>query len=154
AGDVEVRQWLRDQNRRTRAALDQGPSVKALRARLIQLLEDSSDSYEKVTCHQGRFFALRGGELITFDSPDAIDEARVVLDPAGKELARDESLTAPDGKPAEWLWIDSFFPSPDGKKVAVAIAADGCEEGHLRVIEVETGKFLSDRLPLVTTPEG
>lgn len=150
----ELRTWLREQNRRTRATLDQGPFVKALRGRLIQLLADSSDSYEKVSCQDGRFFALRGGDLVVFDSPDAVDEARVVLDPSDKELLRDEAFKAPDGPAPEWLWIDSFFPSPDGKKVAVAIAADGGEEGHLRVVEVDSGKTLPDRLPLVTTPEG
>jgi prolyl oligopeptidase len=53
------------------------------------------------------------------------------------------------GGPGKRYTISEFYPSPDGRLVAVEIAPGGSEEGVLRILDAATGKTLQDSIDRV-----
>src|SRR5437870_812727 len=112
AADPTVRQWTEEQNRHTRAVLDQYPGLPALRARIKKILTASSVGYAGLRYRGGKWFALKfqppreQAFLITLDSPDNPAAAHVLVDP--NEIDRKGTTT-----------IDFYEPSLDGKLLAI-----------------------------------
>jgi prolyl oligopeptidase len=141
ASNPATRQWVKDQNRYTRAVLDALPARAAIRKQLQTIAKAQSPRYERLQFVHGRLFAIRDDSLIVMPSPDELEDARELVDP-------DEILPDKDAN------IDLFEPSPDGKRVAVALSIEGREEGTLRVYDSETGKETGDVIPRVTSSSG
>jgi prolyl oligopeptidase len=136
-----ARQWTKDQNRHTRAVLDAFPAREAIRKKLQVLAKAQSPRYERLQYVSGRLFAIRDDNLIVMPSPEKPDDARELVDP-------DEVIPEKDAT------IDLFEPSPDGKRVAVALSIEGREDGTLHVYDTESGKELGDVIPGVTSSSG
>jgi prolyl oligopeptidase len=136
-----VRNWTKDQNRHTRTVLDAWPAREAIRKRIQALAKEQSPRYERLQYVAGRLFGIRDDNLIVMPSLEKPDDARELVDP-------DEVIPNKDAT------IDLFEPSPDGKRVAVALSVEGREEGTLRVYDTESGKELGDVIPGVTSSSG
>jgi prolyl oligopeptidase len=141
AASPATRQWVKDQNRFTRAVLDDIPARETIRKQLQALAKAQSPRYERLQFISGRVFAIRDDNLIVIPSADEVDDARELVDP--DEVLPDKDAT-----------IDLFEPSLDGKRVAVAMSIEGREEGTLRVYDTETGKETGDLIPRVTSSSG
>jgi prolyl oligopeptidase len=140
--DPAVKQWSAAENARTRAYLDHLPARAAIKARLKQLVSDSSASYYDLQFRAGRLFAMKYEPpkqqpmLVVLRDADDPDSAKVVFDP---NVASEKGAIA----------IDFFVPSFGGKYVAVALSRNGSEDADAHVFEVETGRELLDTVPRV-----
>lgn len=47
----------------------------------------------------------------------------------------------------EAAWLDWWYPSPDGRRVAFGVSAHASEQSVLHVVDVEGGNLLADRIP-------
>jgi prolyl oligopeptidase len=137
AADPAVQTWSAQQNAFTRATLDALPDRDAIRARVSELLSSASADYFDLKAQAGRLFALEKHPpkqqpfLVVMKSADDVAGERVVLDP---------NAVDPSGKTS----IDFYVPSPDGKRVAVSLSAQGSEDGSVHVYDVDTGKETGD----------
>ena len=133
----EVQAWMKAQNAYTRDYLSHLPEQAPLIKR-IEELDNAAVRVGAVSLNGGRYFYSKTTakdvtpKLYVRDGLDGTE--RLLVDPqvlggTGKRFA-----------------IGGFYPSPDGKFVAVQVAAGGSEEGVLRVIDVATGKPLSDSI--------
>ena len=142
--DPEVQQWVADQNRYTRQALDARPDRDAWHERLVALMGlpvvmsavvrgDRVFTAERLAGADQYVLALRSLDAIASqDSSPA-----VLFDPA---------LGAADAAVA----IDWFEPSPDGTMVALGVSEGGTENSTLQVLVVgpDAGvTVLDDRIP-------
>jgi prolyl oligopeptidase len=140
--DPQVKQWSAAQNARTRAYLDKLPSRSGIKDRLHQLISASSDAYYDLQFRGGTLFALKFQPtaqqpiLVALRSADDPSSAKVIFDP---------NSTSGKGSIA----MDFYVPSLDGKYVALALSENGSEDSAAHVIEVVTGKELSDVVPRV-----
>ncbi|MEO7110422.1 MAG: S9 family peptidase, partial [Polyangiaceae bacterium] len=135
--DPNVTAWSDAENTLARGILDGDPQHAAIASRVAALMGDSSPSWEGVTARGGAIFALERRPpkqqpyLIVLTSMDAIDKEKVLVDPAAMD-------------PSGGTSIGWFAPSPDGKRVAVALAKGGAEKGDIHVFNVATGKDGTD----------
>ncbi len=135
--DPNVKAWVAEQNKRSRAFFDAVPFRAAIRERLKSIMSASNADYGGLIKRKDRFFAMQFEPkkqqpfLITFSSLDDIDKAKTLVDPNAMDP---KSSTA----------IDWYVPSPDGKYIAVSLSEGGTENGTVHVWEADTGKKLSD----------
>ncbi|MBY0334516.1 MAG: prolyl oligopeptidase family serine peptidase [Acetobacteraceae bacterium] len=134
-GDREVAAWMAAQDRTTRAYLATLQARDAFRARLTALFD-----HARLTAPQkrgGRYFFTRNAGLDNqavllvregVDGPD-----RVLIDP---NAWSDDGATAL----AEWS------PSEEGALLAFAVQEGGSDWRTIRVLDVETGMVLEDRV--------
>ncbi|NUO50517.1 MAG: S9 family peptidase [Polyangiaceae bacterium] len=140
--DAKVRAWSDAQNVYARSVLEKLPQVPAVKARLTTLLGDQSPRYFSMVQRGGSFFLIKDQPpkqqpfLIVQKSLDDVTGARVLVDP---NVLDAKGTTA----------IDWFFPSWDGKLVAVSLSMGGTESGDLHVIDVATGKEVFEVIPRV-----
>ena len=140
--DPEVKQWTAAQNTRTRAYLDRLPARAAIKDRLKQLINASSAGYYDLQFRGGVLFAMKYQPpqqqpmLIVLRSADDPASAKVIFDP---NAASSKGAVA----------VDFYVPSLDGKFVAAALSENGSEDSAAHVLEVATGKELSDVVPRV-----
>jgi prolyl oligopeptidase len=138
----EVRAWSDAQNTYARSVLDHLPGVVTLRAEVTKILSAKTTSHGALIFRGGRLFGLRRQPpkqqpfLVAMPSPDAPDQARVLLDP---NVLDTKGTTA----------IDWFVPTPDGKLVAVSLSKGGSESGDVYVYEAATGKQVYEVVPRV-----
>ncbi|MEO8201369.1 MAG: prolyl oligopeptidase family serine peptidase [Gemmatimonadota bacterium] len=127
--------WTRAQNAATERYLEAAPGRAAIRARLEELL--SIGAISTPTPVRGRYFyQLREGGQ---NQPVLL--VRMGLD------GHDQVLLDPNAlNPAGTTALDWFYPSDDGRLVAYGVSEDGSEDSVLSILEVETGKLLSDRI--------
>lgn len=133
--DARVRAWTLAQNRRTRAYLDAQPGREALSARLHELF--STESLGVPVVRAGREFFTRRRANESYG-------ALLVRDSAGgepRELFNIDTLY-PDGRTA---WAETAV-SLEGGRVAVGLFKSGDENTTLRILDVNTGKWLPDTL--------
>ena len=139
----EAQAWIAAQNERTRAVLDGLPGRDALRARALALLGAGTAGAPSVVSdrlfHLERHGDLDQAVLVVRSAEDAEQPPAVVVDP--HELAADHTAA-----------LDWFAPSPDGRLVAYGISQSGSELGTLRIVEVNSGRLLSDAIPHVRHP--
>lgn len=136
--DAEVRAWVDAQNKVTDAYLATIPGRDVFRTRLKALLD-----YERVGVPRqegGRYFYSRNSGLqnqSVLYVRDSIDgEGRVLIDPNG---------WSKDGATALAEWV----PSEDGTKLLYAVQDGGTDWRTLHVLDVATGKELTDKVEWV-----
>ncbi|PZN92436.1 MAG: S9 family peptidase [Alphaproteobacteria bacterium] len=140
-GDVRtqkpVADWVAAQNKVTRAYLATLPGRDAIKARLTQLFD-----YERVTLPEAR------GNRVFFRRNSGLQNQSVLMVQDGNAPPRpliDPNTWAKDGATALAEWS----ASEDGSKVAYAIQDGGSDWRTIRVIDVASGKVLSDDLDWV-----
>ncbi len=130
--DPNVAAWSDAENTLARGILDGDPQHAVIAGRVAALMGDTSPSWEGVVASKGNIFALERRPpkqqpyLIVLTSMDAVASEKVLLDPG--------VLDSTGGTSIGW-----FVPSPDGKRVAVALAKGGAEKGDIHVFNVATG---------------
>lgn len=135
--DPNVMAWSDAENVFARKILDGDPQRTAVGARVAALMGESSPSWDGVVAKKGTIFALERRPpkqqpyLVVTTTLDSVDKERVLVDPSAID-------------PSGGTSIGWFEPTPDGKKVAVALAKGGAERGDVHVFDVATGKETKD----------
>jgi prolyl oligopeptidase len=147
ASAPEVRDWMRQQNDRTRTYFSRLPYREGIAQQLLQLRSEESARYFGLDERKGKIFALRF-------KPPAQQPALVRLSslnpPALWRTVFDPNMYNTNGSIA----IDWYAPSPDGRMVAISLSEGGSEQGTLHFFDVDTGKELEDKIPRVQYPTG
>ncbi len=139
AADPYTRSWTAAETAYGRRHLDAMPARAALRERVQALLVSTISDYGALAERGNLVFALKSGApsqravLVALRSIDDTATERVVFDP------NDPAADAAGG-------IAFFRPSPDGRRVAIAVRGTGGAPGALRVVDVATGQSLADRV--------
>jgi prolyl oligopeptidase len=140
----EVKVWSDAQNAYARKFLNSLPNLDALRARVSEIMSDTSPSYGQATMRGGKYFAVKKQPpkqqpmVVVLTSLDDLASERVIIDP--NELD-------PTGNTA----MNYYQASPDGKLVAVSLSKGGSEAGDAHIFSVETGKEVFEVVPRVNT---
>ncbi len=89
----------------------------------------------------------RGGRLFYLHNPGTADQMRLVVAEAGgaPRVLIDPATLSRDGTTA----LGDFAPTDDGKRLAYTLSEGGSDWVRIQVLDVETGKDLSDRLDWV-----
>ena len=146
-GSPAVKAWTDVQNKFTRTFLDALPERAGIEAQLTAMYAKDTPSHGGIVARPGRLFALKFQPpkqqrlLVTLKSADDLASEKIVLDPNELE---------PKGQVA----MDWFFPSPDGKLIAVCLSEHGSEDGTLHFYNADTGEHLPDRILRVQYPTG
>jgi prolyl oligopeptidase len=137
----EVLGWQTAQDELTQAYLDKLPAFRPFLDRMQAL--GAADGVTIIpTFAGGRWFIRRVpegenlGVVEVADSPTGPGRRVIDLNAMQKAIGTHEPLT-----------LNTFVPSPDGKKAIFGWTAGGREEPHVQIIEVDTGKVLIDGLP-------
>lgn len=142
AGDPAVKEWTARQREYARSYLDAIPNRPKIAARLTELYDATSTSYHSLQFATGHFFALKRQPpaeqpiLVTLNSPNDLASEKIILDP--NNLSTNGSTS-----------INLFWPSPNGKFIAVSLTEGGSEEGNLHFYESATGKPMPDFIPRI-----
>jgi prolyl oligopeptidase len=143
----EVKHWTSEQNALTRAYLDKVPARAAAKDRIAAFYKELMPSYSDVVTRPGLVFAMKFQPpkdqpmLAVLRSPDDLASERIIIDP---NVENEKGHLA----------IDWFVPSPDGKRVAVAMSEKGSEDGSLYFYDVASGKQVGEVVPRVQYPTG
>jgi len=134
-----LHRWVQAENRLTEAYLAKIPLRDWILRRLTVLWNYADQTTPRQVAGGRIFFERNSGlqnqaVLYRQDSPAA--RPRMLIDP--NEISPDGSVALVD-----------FQPSPDGRYVAYALSAGGSDWETLRVLDVATGKTLSDRVQWV-----
>ena len=139
-----VKQWIEAQNAYTERVLGSFPQGTAI-ARRVQALSLTSTQRSQPELEGSRLFFLQ-------QTPP---QPQPVLVWQSWPKGEVQVLVDPNQTPG--VAITGYWPSPDGRLVAFGTAEGGSEATTLHVVEVATGKRLSDALPYAgggTTPQG
>jgi prolyl oligopeptidase len=140
----EVQSWMKAQNDYTRDYLGHLPGRDDLIKR-VEALDNAATRVGGLSLCGSRYFYYKmtaKDQTPKLYARDGLTgEERLLVDPQvlgmwGQTI---------NGLPPRYT-IGGFYPSPDGKLVAVEIAAGGAEEGTLRVINAANGKPLADSI--------
>jgi prolyl oligopeptidase len=137
----ETAAWVDAQHRLTQSVLDTIPFRQAIREQLDQLSLFESVGVP-VEASGRMFFTLQAADArqpTLCWSDIGSDEAHVLLDPA--TLADDATIS-----------IDGFTPSPCGRLLAYGLAEAGSDWQTWRVLDVDSGAHLPDRLEWLKFP--
>jgi prolyl oligopeptidase len=133
-----VAAWVAQQNALTNSYLATLPGRAAFRQRMTELF-----SYERQTVpvkEGGRYFYTRNTGLqnqnVLYVRDGAAGEPRLLIDP--NPWSKDGATAL-----AEWL------PSEDGKRLLYSVQEGGTDWRSVRVLDVDTGKVLSDEVKWV-----
>jgi prolyl oligopeptidase len=143
----EVQAWMKAQGDYTHDYLSRLPEQAPLIKR-IEELDNAAFRVAEVGLYGSRYFYYKiraqdvTPKLYVRDGLDG--KERLLVDP---QVLGTAGLAATE-KPKRYA-IGEFYPSTDGKLVAVEIAAGGAEEGVLRIIDASTGHVLSDSIDRV-----
>ena len=147
AAAPDVREWMRQQNERTRAYFSRLPFREGIAQQLLQLRSEESARYFGLDQRKGKIFAMR------FKPPaqqPVLGRLSSLNPPALWRTVFDPNAYNTNGSTA----IDWSVPSPDGRLVAISLSEGGSEQGTLHFFEVDTGKELEDTIPRVQYPTG
>lgn len=133
ANSQETKDWIEEQNKITRAYLDNIPQRDKIRKRLTELW-----NYEKYSApfkRGDKYFYLKNDGLqnqsVLYVADSLRGEGRVLLDP---------NKLSPDGT----VSLTGFAVSEDGKLLAYGLSSGGSDWQEWRVRNVETGEDTSD----------
>lgn len=133
---AEVHAWTNAENAYTRRALDAVPVREQIKSRLSQLL--SMGTISTPDPHQGHYFYTRRegqqNQPVLYVRDGLNGRDRALIDP---------NALAADGTVA----LDWWYPSDDGNLLAYGVSASGNEQSTLYILDVETGKKLTDTIP-------
>ena len=142
----EVKRWVALQNQYTRNYLDHLPARNAIKHEIEEFYKKSPPRYSDIQYAGHIYFARKFDPqkqqpvLVALKSPDDLTGEHVIVDPVQM--------------PAKNLSIDWYFPSLDGRLVAVAMSPGGSEDASLYVFETASGKKLDDVVPRVNYATG
>ncbi|MCX7996000.1 MAG: prolyl oligopeptidase family serine peptidase, partial [candidate division WOR-3 bacterium] len=132
--DDDVQKWVAQQNKFTRRYLDKLPQRKWLRKRFRELrrYDDVSAPHKVLEGERIFYFAIKK------------DWERWAYYTKKHENAEPVLLLDPN----QWglKTLGDVYPSRDGKYIAYGIEESGKENPVIKIMEVETGKILSDSL--------
>jgi prolyl oligopeptidase len=132
----ETRRWTASQNALTQAYLGAAPARGTIRRRLGELLGIGALGVPQPVA--GRYFYLRRdgsqNQPVLYVRAGVQGEDRPVLDPNALDAAGTTAL-------------DWYYPSDDGRLLAHGLSTDGSEQSVLQVLDVDSGRLLSDRIP-------
>src|SRR4051794_27520479 len=129
-------QWVAERQRETDAYFAARPGLVGIRARVEQR---ALEAHRPLPVKAGErwFTAHRRGfwqpPVVTVREAGSADE-RAVIDLAG--------WTAPEAP-----WLDWWYPSPDGRRIAFGVSAHASELSLLHVLEVDSGDLGPERIP-------
>src|SRR5688572_22372414 len=133
---ADTRAWTEAQNALTRGYLDAVPARAQIRARLDELL--SIGVLTAPTPVRGRYFYQRRdgrqNQPVLYLRRGVRGEDRALVDP-----------NALDG--SGMVALDWYYPSDDGRLLAYGLSENGSEQSVLRVMDVDSGAALPDRIP-------
>jgi prolyl oligopeptidase len=131
----ESREWITAQNKITDAYLTQIPEREAIKNRLTKLW-----NYEKYSAPfkvgKNYFYSKNDGlqnQSILYIAKSITDAGRVFIDP--NKLSKDGTVA-----------LSGTVFTDDGALVAIGTATAGSDQTEWKVMEVETGKYLDDKL--------
>jgi prolyl oligopeptidase len=131
----ETAQWVAAENEVTFEYLRQIPQRDAIKNRLTALW--NFERYTGVYKEGGHYFFSRNEGLqnqsVVWTADSLNGEPRVLIDP--NKLSADGTVA-----------LGGQFPSDDGKYFAYAVAASGSDWNDIKVLELPSGKELSDHL--------
>lgn len=133
----ELGDWMKAQNDYARAYLDRLP----VREKILAQLEAQNNSVTNISGVQ------RVGDLYFYFKLAPGDNDRKIF--VRENLTGEEKLLVDPQKisgAGKRFSIISFSPSPDGKFLSYLASAGGAELGEIRIVEIATGKELSDRI--------
>jgi len=142
--DKSVRAWSDAENAFARHWLDRLPNVAAIRARVTEIMTAKTVSYSELAYRKGRLFAIKREPpkqqpfLIVLPSVEALDRARVLVDP--------NTIDAKGSTAIDW-----YVPSPDGNLVAVSLSHGGSEAGDVHLFSTATGAPIDEVVPRVNS---
>lgn len=144
----EVASYLRAQGEFARKALDALPGRKKMQERISALSEAG-------VAISGVQVTGQGAQLRVFYyklSPGETARKLYARDGFGgaERLLLDPQASAPAGLRYS---IDAFVVSPDGRHVAVGVAAGGAEDTSIRLVDAATGKTLDEVIDRIGTAE-
>ncbi len=131
----DTKEWTAKQNAYTRSVLDKLPGRDKIHERLSALLEIGTLG-TPVPVKGHYFYTKRDGkenQAILYVRDELVGKDRVLVDP--NTLAADGTVT-----------LDWWFPNRDGKLLAYGLSANGSELSTLHVLDVKTGKDLTDQI--------
>jgi prolyl oligopeptidase len=132
----ETRRWTEQQNAVTEAYLAAVPGRDRIRCRLEELLGIGVLSVP--TPKRGRYFYLRRegrqNQPVLYWREGVEGADRIAVDP---NALNEAGTTA----------LDWYYPSEDGRLLAFGLSENGNEESVLHLLELDTGRQLSDRIP-------
>ncbi|MDR1492650.1 MAG: prolyl oligopeptidase family serine peptidase [Planctomycetaceae bacterium] len=137
-GSPELENWIDAENQWTRAYLEKIPFRDALRERMTQTI--NYPKYSTPFVRNGRMFYFKNdglqnqSVLYIVDTPDA--KPRVLIDP--NQLSDDGAVS-----------LQRTAVSRDGKYLAYSIARSGSDWNEIFVLDIESGKTLTDHLQWV-----
>jgi prolyl oligopeptidase len=137
--DIDVKSWIGDHNRRTRAFLDLLPGRQSLYTSVRKYVEYASPAFYAVQYRGGTLFAMRSRPpkqqpfLVTLTPAENPNAEKVLVDPTALDRTGSTS-------------IDFYVPSPDGQKVAVALSK-GREGGEIHTYDVGSGREIGETVP-------
>lgn len=131
----ESREWINAENKVTDAYLSQIPERAVIKERLTKLW-----NYERFSAPSKRgknyFYSKNDGlqnQSVTYIAKSITDPGKVFLDP--NKLSTDGTVA-----------LSGMVFTDDGKLVAIGTSTAGSDQTEWRVMEVETGKYLEDKL--------
>lgn len=136
----DVKSWVGDHNRRTRAYLDLLPGRQALYTSVRKFVEYGTPAFSAFQYRGGTLFSLRWRPpkqqpfLVTLTPADNPNAEKVLVDP---------TTIDPSGNTS----IDYYVASPDGQKVAVSLSKGGREGGSIRIFDVGSGREVGEVVP-------
>ncbi len=128
--------WVKAENELTQSYLSKIPQRKKIHSRLSEVW-----NYEKLSA------PFKRGGVTYFFKNDGIQNQAVLykMDAGGEAVVLDPNKLSKDGTVALGVW--SF--SKDGKYLAYALSASGSDWESIHVMDVTTGKELSDKIEWV-----
>jgi prolyl oligopeptidase len=133
----QLQAWVKAQAAYTKDYLSKLPARDALLAR-VEALDNASTRVTGLSLCGSRYFYLK---VTPADQTPKL-YARDGLQGPERLLVDPQVLGGTGGR----FSISDYYPSPDGRLVAVEIAPGGSEEGLLRILDAATGKPLSDSI--------
>jgi prolyl oligopeptidase len=138
---AETRAWMQSQSDFTRQTLDRIDGRDAIAKRLVELAQARGDAVYGIQVMPGeRWFYMkraRGDKQFKLVMREGLAGAeRVLVDP-DREAQRTGKAHA----------VNFFKASWDGRKVAYGLSASGSEDASLFVMDVKTGRQLTQPLP-------
>ena len=134
----EVKQWIEAQNTVTSAHLEKIPFRNAIAERLEQLID-----YERISIpysHKGKLFYSRNegmqNQNVIYMQKGLDGEPQIVIDP--NTLSEDGTIS-----------ISDYSVSKDGHYFAYSISRGGSDWNEIYVIDLRTGKQLTDKIEWV-----
>jgi prolyl oligopeptidase len=136
--DPEVQQWVTEQNRFTRSALDAIPEREVWHERLVALM-----GLAVVQAVQ-----VRGERLFMLEREAGAQQARLVVRPLDDPGSAVTVLADPAAGTADAATaVDWFSASPDGALVVFGVSEGGTENSVLRVARSADASLLADEIP-------